>query len=115
MNRSKTRAMISLATLGLLISTASMAHPWFSDVAPQSSVDMCVAEIADHADYSQAARVRHEVESEHRRTVGHILRIDTRVYGQSDGKLVREYTTKCIVGVGLEPVRFVIRETADAS
>jgi len=115
MTRSTTTAMTSLAALGLFFSAAANANSWFPELAPQSTVDMCVAQIADHADYTAAARVRHEIESEQRRSVGHTLRIDTLVYGGSDGKLIREYATKCVVGNGLEPVKFVIRETENGS
>jgi len=115
MKRSTTIALNSMAVVGLFFSAAASANSWLPELAPQSTVDMCVAEIADHADYSEAARVRHEIESEQRRTVGHTLRIDTRVYGGNDGKLIREYATKCVVGKGLEPVKFVIRETVNGS
>lgn len=115
MKRSNNTAMISLAAIGLFLSGAATANSWLPELAPQSTVDMCVAQIADHADYTAATRVRHEVKSEQRRTVGHTLRIDTLVYGNNDGKLIREYATKCVVGNGLEPVRFTIEEVADGS
>ncbi|MGI9233563.1 MAG: hypothetical protein ACR2RD_08035 [Woeseiaceae bacterium] len=115
MKRSNTTAMISLAGIGLFFSAVATANSWLPELVPQSSVDMCVAQIADHADYTAATRVRHEVKSEQRRTVGHTLRIDTLVYGNSDGKLIREYATKCVVGNGLEPVVFVIEETVDGA
>ena len=115
MKRKKTKAVISLATLGLLFAVASTANPWFPETAPRSSVDMCVAEIAGYADYTDATRVRHDIESRERRTVGHILRISTRVYGGEDDTLVREYATECTVGKGSEPLRFLIHETANES
>ncbi|MGI9236916.1 MAG: hypothetical protein ACR2QZ_05935 [Woeseiaceae bacterium] len=115
MKRSKTTAMISLAAIGLFFSAVATANSWLPELAPQSTVDACVAQIADHADYTAATRVRHEVKAEQRRAVGHTLRIDTLVYGDSDGKLIREYATKCVIGNGLEPVTFVIEKTADHS
>ena len=115
MKRNNTTALISLATLGMLFAAASTANPWFPETAPPSSVDMCVAEIAGYADYTDATRVRHDIESRERRTVGHILRINTRVYGGEDDTLVREYATECTVGKGAEPVRFLIHEKANAS
>lgn len=115
MKRSNTGAMISLATLGLLFTAASTANPWFPKTAPRSSVDMCVTEIAGYADYTDATRVRHDIESRQRRTVGHTLLISTRVYGGEDDTLVREYATKCTVGKGAEPLRFLIHETANTS
>jgi len=115
MKSRKNLAIISLAMLSLTFSAASMANSAFSKMPPQRSVEMCVAEIADHADYATATRVRHDVESEQRHTVGHILRIDTRVYGNADGKLIREYATKCVVGNGNEPYRFKIEEVLSRS
>lgn len=115
MRRNNTSAMISLAVLGLLFAAASTANPWFPETAPRSSVDLCVTEIAGYADYTDATRVRHDIESRERRSVGHILRINTRVYGGEDGTLVREYATECTVGKGAAPVRFLIHETAIAS
>ena len=115
MRNRKNVLMISLATMGLIFSASSMANDLFSDVAPKSTVDTCVAEISSHADYTAATRVRHDVESEERRTVGHILRIDTLVYGDVDGKLLREYTTRCVVGTSVEPLYFEIKENRSRS
>jgi hypothetical protein len=107
--------MITLATLGLIFSASSTANDLSPDLVPKSSVDTCVAEISDYADYTAATRVRHDVESEQRRTVGHILRIDTLVYGDVDGRLLREYTTRCVVGASVEPLYFEIKETRSRS
>jgi hypothetical protein len=104
-----------LAVLGLFFSTSSIADGLDPDLAPQNTVNICVAKISDHADYTAATRVRHEVESEQRRTIGHILRIDTLVYGDADGKLLREYATKCVVGNSLKPLRFEIEEAHSRS
>lgn len=115
MRNQKNVLMITLATLSLSFSAASMASDLSPDIAPRSTVDTCVAEISDHADYTAATRVRHDVESEERRTVGHILRIDTLVYGDADGRLLRKYATRCVVGNGPEPLHFEIRETRSRS
>ena len=115
MRQQKNALKITLATLSLSFSAASVADNLSPDIAPQSTVDTCVAEISDRADYTAATRVRHDVESEARRTVGHILRIDTLVYGDADGKLLRQYVTRCVVGNGPEPLHFEIRETRSRS
>jgi hypothetical protein len=116
MKGKKNNAMLSLAAVGLLFSATAAADNWFPDVAPQSSVNACIAEIADHADYSNATRVRHLIKSQERRNVGHTLRINTMVFdGSTEDKLIREYKTKCIVGNSNKPVKFVLREaTGDA-
>jgi hypothetical protein len=92
-----------------------MANDVSSDLAPKSTVDTCVAEISDRADYTAATRIRHDVESEQRRTVGHILNIDTLVYGDTDGRLLRTYATRCVVGAGPEPLYFEIKENRSGS
>jgi len=111
----KNLLMITLATLGLFFSASATANDLSPDLAPKSTVDRCVAEISDHADYTAATRVRHDVESEERRTVGHILRIDTLVYGDTDGRLLREYKTRCVVGASIEPLYFEIKENSSRS
>lgn len=107
----KNVVMVTLATLGLFLSTGARADFLSPEPAPQSKVDLCVAEISDHADYSNATRVRHEVESRERRAVGYILKIDTLVYGEVEGEVIREYATKCVVASGEKPVKFTIKET----
>lgn len=102
--------MITLATAGLLFSASASGDYRFPELAPQESVDMCVAKIADRANYSDATRVRHEIESRQRRSIGHVLRIDTRVYGQAEDEVIREYATKCVVTNSESPYKFTIEE-----
>jgi len=115
MTNRKRVALATLATLGLGFSASALGGGLLPDLAPQSTVDLCVAEIADYADYSDATRVRHEIESKHRRTVGHVLKIDTLVYDDTDSEAIREYATICAVGSGDKPVKFRIRENAARS
>ena len=100
----------TMALLGLLFSASAAADPLFPKVAPQSTVDLCVSQIAGHADYTGATRVRHEVESRERRSIGHELRIDTRVFGDVKDEVIREYATTCAVGHSQRPLTFRIRE-----
>jgi UDP-N-acetylenolpyruvoylglucosamine reductase len=80
--------MISLALTGLLFTAAAaQADYGYRDVAPQDKIDLCVAAIAEQANYEDANYVRHEVE------------------------LIREYRTMCAVSKRPEPVSFRIRET----
>ena len=101
---------MTTAVLGLLFSASAAADPLFPQVAPQSTVDHCVSQIAGHADYTGATRVRHEVESRERRSIGHELRIDTRVFGDVEDEVIREYATTCAVGHSQRPLTFRIRE-----
>ncbi len=98
------------AVLGLVISAAAQASPEFPKIAPQSTVDYCVQQIGDHADYNDARLVRHEIESKERRSIGHELRIDTRIYGDTEDQLIREYATVCAVGNSQRTLSFRIRQ-----
>jgi len=115
MNVRKNAALIALTALGLFFSGTAMANDLFTEVAPQHQVESCVAEISDYANYDDAKLVRHHVESKQRRTIGHILRIDTRVYGDTEDEVIREYATKCVVGISEKPLKFTIRELGDGA
>lgn len=100
----------TIALLGLVTSAGAEAGPLFQKIAPKSTVDYCVQQIGEHADYNDARLVRHEIESKERRSIGHELRIDTRVYGDTEDQLIREYTTVCAVGNSQRTLSFRIRE-----
>ena len=100
----------SLAAFGLIaISAPTLAG--FYEFASNKDVDLCVAEIQAHADYTDAALVRHEVESSKRRAVGYSLKIDTTVYAEGDDEAIREYRSVCVVTGGTKPFKFSIKET----
>ncbi len=101
---------LSLASFGLFLSAAATAGTLAAEEAPSRSVESCVAEIGEHADYSNAGRVRHVVVNTGRRSLAYKLRIETKVFGAEDDEVIREYTTKCIVYGDNKPVRFRIRE-----
>lgn len=103
----------SLAVLGLVSSAVAQADALFPRIAPQSTVDLCVTEIAGHADYAGATLVRHDVESKERRSIGHELRIDTSVY-DDEQVLIRRYATTCAVGHSQRPLTFRIKEVEGA-
>lgn len=105
---------IALAVAGLLaVANSAIAEVW--DDAPQSTVDVCVAEIREQANLDDATKIRHEVSSERRRSIGHTLRIETKVYGDIDDQVIREYATKCVSIDGAEPLRFRIREVSNGA
>ena len=107
-----TKTMISLALTGLFFTVASaQADYGYPHEAPQDKIDLCVASIAEQANYDEANYVRHEVSSKARATIGYTLNISTLVYDETDGQLIREYRTLCAVSNRPEPVTFKIRET----
>ena len=112
-NRSKI-VVRSLAALGL-IALSSTTLAGFYEFAPQRDIDLCVAEIQAYADYTGAGRVRHDVESSKRKTVGFSLNIDTTVYADIDGAAIREYKAVCVVTGGKKPLKFTIREIGNKS
>lgn len=110
MKISKHVVTISLAATGLFISASALALPGFNEDAPQSTIDVCIAQIADQANYENATRVRHEVESRQRRNSGHILKIETTVFGVDGEEIIREYATTCAVNDHQETKLFKIQE-----
>jgi len=107
-----TKTAISLTLMGLFFTAAAAQADYvYSDVASQDKIDLCVAAIADQANYDEANYVRHEVTSKARATIGHTLKINTLVYGDEDGQLIRQYRTMCAVSNRPEPVAFKIRES----
>ena len=95
----------------LLIALAAPADAaGFYEVAPRNDIDMCVAAVAAEADYDEAARVRHEVVTTKRRTVGYRLDIETTVFEAGSGAVIREYSSTCLATGGEQPSKFEIRD-----
>ena len=106
------KTAISTGLLLALSSTVS-AGSAFETKATQSEVEACVAAVTARADYGDAMRVRHDIESSQRRSTGHRLVIETRVYG--DGGILREYRAVCVVTRDAAPLSFEMREVPPAS
>ena len=104
-------ASLSLATFGLFFSLTASADLFGLDNAPDESIQSCVTEIGGYADYSGSDHVRHEVETTGRRSLAYKVRLSTKVFSETDGELIREYTTKCIVYGDSKPVFFKIEES----
>ena len=104
------KASISLALVGLFMSAVAFAGP-VSTVPPNESIDSCLAEIRENADYSEAGRVRHDLRQFGHRSLAYKLRIATAVYDETGENVIRAYSTKCIVYGDDEPVFFRIEET----
>ena len=110
MKISKHVVTTTLAAVGLFISSSALAMPGFTKDVPKSTIDICVAQIAEQANYENAVRVRHDVETRPRRFSGHILKIDTTVYGVDGEEVIREYVTTCAVTDRQVTKLFRIRE-----
>ena len=107
MNR---KIAFTLAMIGLFAADLTLASSLFDAEAPQSSVDICVAEVANNADYSGAYGVQHKVASKPRSVSGYSVSIRTIVYGDDDENVVREYASHCAIN-RLEQIRsFKIRQ-----
>jgi len=107
MNR---RTAVSLALVGLFAANIAFAVPGFTTEAPQSSVDTCVAQVADSANYDAAATVVHDVETSDRRISGHKMRIRTSILAEDGETVIREYFTSCAINGQDEIQRFKIRQ-----
>ena len=110
MKVSKAAVSTALAIAGLVVSSGAFALPGFTEQAPASSIEQCVAQIGEQANYDNAGRVRHLVESKERRVSGHTIKIDTIVFGIDGSEVIREYTTICAVSDDAVTRRFKIKE-----
>ena len=100
---------IAVTLIGLFAASVAFALPEFSRVAPKAGVDTCIAEVGSRADFTDAASVVHEVETEDRRVSGHRLSIRTLVYAADGETVIREYATACAINDEAEIKRFRIR------
>ena len=110
MKVSKAAVSTALAIAGLVVSSGAFALPGFTEQAPASSIEQCVAQIGEQANYDNAGRVRHLVDSKERRVSGHTIKIDTTVFGIDGSEVIREYTTICAVSDDAVTRRFKIKE-----
>lgn len=110
--RFNTKTALSTGLLLALSSTVSAGSMSWTQVT-ETEVDACVAAVTAQADYSDAMRVRHDIESSERRSIGHKLVIDTKVYG--DRGVLREYRAVCVVTRDAEPLSFEIQEIASGA
>ena len=96
-----------LATAG----TATAAPAGWAEI--QTEINSCVAVVAEHANYTDADRVRHAVVDVKERTVGYKLTIETSIYSDSADTAIREYATSCVVNGNHTPMKFEINESVD--
>ena len=107
MNR---KIALSLTMIGLFAANVAFAIPGFSTEASPASVDACLAQVADKADYANARSIIHSVETEDRRVSGHKMSIQTIMYSDNGETVIREYASTCAVNGQDEVQRFKIRQ-----
>ena len=102
--------ILSAAALFLIAGPISAApNGWQQEI--KTEINACVAVIADHANYDDAARVRHNVVGVKERTVGYKLTIETSIYSDNGDAAIRAYATSCVVNGNNVPMSFSISET----
>lgn len=101
---------VSLTLIGLFAANVAFALPDFGTEAPQRSVDACIAEIDSNADFTNAASVVHNVQTNDRQVSGHKLRIQTLVYSEDGETAIREYAAICAINGQSQIKRFKIRQ-----
>lgn len=107
MNR---KTLIALTLAGLFVADFALASPYLDEKAPQSSLDACVAEVSNNANYDGASDVMHFVDSKPRSVSGFTVRIRTEVYGGD--AVIREYRSHCAIN-RMDQIRyFRIRDKA---
>jgi hypothetical protein len=110
MKHSKTavKSILSSAALIVLAGQASAAQEAWSEI--DDEINSCVVAVGDHANYSDATRVRHAVVGVKERTVGYKLTIETSLYNEGNDVAIREYATSCVVNGNNIPMQFSISE-----
>jgi hypothetical protein len=106
-----TNSLLSAAALLVLAGPVSAAQGNWAEI--QTEINSCVAAVADHANYSDASRVRHDIVNVKERTVGYKLTIQTSIFTENNDVAIREYATSCVVNGKHAPMKFVISETRD--
>lgn len=104
------KTTVSLALIGLFAANVAFALPGFSTEASPRSVDACLAQVADNADYANARSIIHNVETEDRRISGHKMSIQTIMYAADGTTVIREYASTCAINGQDEVQRFKIRQ-----
>jgi len=97
-------AFTLLAIGGPAVASDNSGYPFDKDVTS------CLKEVEDHADYSDATRVRHAVVILRSRLTRHVFSITTEVFTESNEVAAREYDSYCVAKGDDKPVKFRISE-----
>lgn len=110
MSKVKIAVTAYLVVVGVLSIGAAHAQAPTPELAPQVKIDACLAEVDEKADYTDAGKIRHVIESKLSRRGTHRLSISTQVLDESDGSTIREYASVCFARQGDQPVLNRTRE-----
>ncbi|MDH4125175.1 MAG: hypothetical protein OEW64_00105 [Gammaproteobacteria bacterium] len=108
-----TSNMLAVVTTLALAGVASARQDNWTAIQPE--INACVEAVGQHANYSDATRVRHAVVGVKERTVGYKLTIETAIYTDNGDVPSREYATSCIVNGNHAPMQFAIIATNDGA
>ena len=98
--QARAKPVMSLGVLtlfGLAFTCTASAEPGNQDHRTNDQIEACVAEIAAHADYSDASHVVHRVSRLKQRNYEELeIRVITAIYGETDDVTLRTYDASCL-------------------
>ena len=113
------RILTTATAITLLVFGGNAAASDNDKLEYDSEVKSCVAEVANHANYSDATRVQHLVVKVKRQPcigprigIGYVFTINTSVFTDSDENAVREYASYCVARGNDTLVNFRIDEVS---
>ena len=86
------KAVVSIILAGLYVAASPAIAATPAEAGVEHEVNSCVAEVRENLNYTDAARVRHDVMAIERRTVGYTLKIRTMLYDVADDQPIRGRT-----------------------
>lgn len=106
-----TAVLAALTLTGLVLLDDAAAGPERERRQNDRVIDACIAEIEQHVDYSQAARVRHWVTSVRQKNLIETeMEIETSITAGGEDTASRRYKVRCVTGVLIDVVEFRIDE-----
>ncbi len=99
-----TLALFTLAALGDANASSERSKRHTSE-----QIQACISRIARHADYDNASRVVHWIDTAKQRSLVEMeIKIATSVYLSNDNAVTREYMAFCVVGTMGDLIKFRI-------
>jgi len=106
-----TLAITATALLALAFSTQASAASPDDDKAFRKQAKACIAEIGAQIDYGNASRAKHAVLSTGQTLEGQsILQIETSLISGRRDKVIKRYSTSCVVGEATTVAKLDITE-----
>ena len=108
--RNKVLTTMLATALTLIGGTVTNAAPVATAYAEE--VRSCVAQMAEHANYDDATRVRHTIVLLEETRLRYKFTIGTSVFTDSDDLAARQYDALCVVLGGGTPLKFRVNAEA---